>query len=185
MTYKAIGQSVLEYANPRSLIIGESNWKRLRVVQNYALKIATGCHKMTHTDHVHTECKMIPIKKHCELITDQFLLSNYRPGHPGNRLINNPSPKRRIKPSVIYQRDKVSDMLPVNDDKMWKVGLKTLHTRAVGRAISSYSNNRVLGGKLPKIHKSERELSRKESAIMSQLRSGFSILQVHCGRHCS
>ena len=99
---------------------------------------------MAHTDHVHTECKMIPIKNHCELITDQFLLSNYRPGHPGNRLINNPSPKSRIKPFVIYQRDKVSDMLPVNDDKMWKVGLKTLHTRAVGKAKSSYSNNKVL-----------------------------------------
>jgi len=87
MTYKVIGQSVLKYANTIwSLIIGESNWKQLRAVQNYALKIATGCHKMTHTDHVHTECKMIPIKNHCELITDQFLVSNYRPGHPGNRL---------------------------------------------------------------------------------------------------
>ena len=47
-TYKSIGRSVLEYGAPIwSPIISNNSWNKLQVVQNQALRIATGCLKMS------------------------------------------------------------------------------------------------------------------------------------------
>ena len=57
----------------------------------------TGCLLMSGIDHLHQETKVLPIRAHCELQTKQFLLGNHLPGHPGNKFLNKPRPRRNMK----------------------------------------------------------------------------------------
>ena len=94
LTYKAIGRSILEYAVPIwSPIISQTCWDRLQVVQNQALRVATGCLAMTPIEHLHRETKVLPLREHGEMLTKQFLLTCHLPGHPGNRVTDIPAPE--------------------------------------------------------------------------------------------
>ena len=46
-----------------------SNIAKLQVIQNQALRIATGCVKMTPIGHLHTETKTLPVNDHLSLIS--------------------------------------------------------------------------------------------------------------------
>ena len=68
-TYKAIGGSLINYAAPVwSPFVSQTNWDTLQPCQNTALRIATGCVKITDIDHLHTECKQMPVKEHCQML---------------------------------------------------------------------------------------------------------------------
>ena len=48
MTYKASGRSIINYAAPVwSTNLRDTNYRNMQYTQNEALKIATGCHKMS------------------------------------------------------------------------------------------------------------------------------------------
>ena len=82
-TYKALGQSLLNYACPIwTPTLCDSKWDSLQAAQNTALKIATGCHKIAGTEHVHNETKIMPVKPHCEMLSKQYLLSTQLDSHP-------------------------------------------------------------------------------------------------------
>jgi len=53
---------------------------------NEALRVATGCHKMSHADHLHVETKLLPVKFHSELLAKQYWLSCYQSHHPCHHL---------------------------------------------------------------------------------------------------
>ena len=54
MTYKAVGISIINYAAPVcSTNLRDTNYKNIQYTQNEALRIATGCHKMSSVDHLH------------------------------------------------------------------------------------------------------------------------------------
>ena len=62
LTYQAIGRSVINFAAPVwAPVINESSWKCLQTAQNEASRIATGCHKMSHSDHLHQKTKILPV----------------------------------------------------------------------------------------------------------------------------
>ena len=46
---------------------------KLQNIQNSALRIATGCIKMTSIDHLHEETKMPPIQDHLSLFSSKYL----------------------------------------------------------------------------------------------------------------
>ena len=71
-------------------------------------------------------------------------------------------------------KDNITFCLPIQDKSSKKKGLKRLHTKAVGKSISQYGNNRVLGAKPPEINKKESKLNRRARTKLAQLRSGFS-----------
>ena len=82
-TYKAIGQSQLNYACPIwTPHLSNTSWNNLQVAQNSSLRVATGCLKMTNIDHLHSETKIMPVKAHCEMISKQCLMSTQKPEHP-------------------------------------------------------------------------------------------------------
>lgn len=175
LTYKSLGRSVLEYGTPVwSPIISDSNWKDLQIAQNKALRIATGCLVMSSIDHLHQETKVLPIKDHAMLLTEQYVLAMHLPGHPGQKHLDRPPPQRKMKSTAIDLKSNVRQCLPITNKPSYKKGLKRLHTKVVKTCISKYSNNRVLGTRPPEVHKSELNLKRKARTSLAQLRSGFS-----------
>ena len=58
MTYKAVGRSIINYAAPVwSTNLRDTNYRNIQYTQNDALRITTGCHKMSSVDHLHVEAK--------------------------------------------------------------------------------------------------------------------------------
>jgi len=78
-------------------VINDTTWKYLQTAQNEALRIATGCHKMSHTDHLHVETKLLSVKYHLELLAKQYWLSCYQSHHPCHHLTTLPAPARNMK----------------------------------------------------------------------------------------
>jgi len=53
LTYQALSRSVIDYAAPVwAPVVNDTTWRYLQTAQNEALRIATGCHKMSHADHL-------------------------------------------------------------------------------------------------------------------------------------
>ena len=74
MTYKAVGSSIINYAAPVwSINLRDTNYRNIQYTQNEALRIVTGCHKMSSVDHLHVEAKMWKVGEHPELLSAQYL----------------------------------------------------------------------------------------------------------------
>ena len=75
MTYKALGRSIANYAAPGwSTNASESNIGKIQRVQNEALRIITGSHKMSSIDHIHCETGMIQVENDQNLLSVQYLV---------------------------------------------------------------------------------------------------------------
>ena len=65
MAYQAIGRSILSYCchvwTPSPM---DTNWSRFQRAQNSALRITTGCHKMTDVADLHQEARELPDRQH-------------------------------------------------------------------------------------------------------------------------
>ena len=70
MTYKAVGRSIINYAAP---VCGVQTYTT-PTTQNEALRIATGCQKMSSIDHLHTEAEMLKVWEQSELLSAQYLV---------------------------------------------------------------------------------------------------------------
>ena len=74
MTCKAIGRSIINYAAPVwSTNLHDTNYRNIQYTQNEALRISTGCHKMSSVDHLHAEANMLKVNEHSELLSAQYL----------------------------------------------------------------------------------------------------------------
>ena len=94
-TYQAIGCSIISYCCPvwtPSLM--DTNWSRLQLAQNSALRIATGCLKMTDVAELHQKAMELQVRQHNELISQQFALSCHLPQHPCHELRHTPPDDR-------------------------------------------------------------------------------------------
>ena len=174
-TYKAIGRSILEYAVPIwSPIISTTSWKRLQSVQNQALRVATGCLAMAPIEHLHRETKVLPLKEHGEMITNQFTLNCFLPNHPGNRTTNVHCQPRKRKKNILHQITEIQKHLPISDKKDLKKKMNKIHTDYVQKTLSTYPPSKVLNVTPPEINSEETDMSRKSRSYLSQLRSGYS-----------
>jgi hypothetical protein len=178
LSYKAICRSVAEYGvQIWGHLLSATGWQKLQVVQNDALRIATGCHQMSHIDHLHAETKVLPLRTHSEMLAKQYLLGCHRQGHACHDLVHAPEPPRRMKPLLVHtHRDAVAPLVTSNPLSVvdYKRGLEAIHTATVTLAKNSAAVNRVLDRPPPEIDKSEIQLSRGTRSTLSQLRSGFS-----------
>lgn len=175
-TYKSICRSVLEYAAPIwTPVISDTSWDKLQSVQNQALRIITGNLKMSSEPHLHRESNILPIRDHCEMISKQFLLSNFVSNHPNHKHTSKPLPPRKIKPSIQTYRPNIISHLPVTKDNL-KRKTKEIHTKEVKTILSKYPPNKVLQRNPPEINIEEKRLPRATRTQLSQLRSGYSRL---------
>ncbi|KAI5707813.1 hypothetical protein M8J77_010316 [Diaphorina citri] len=185
ITYKAITRSIINYAAPIwSPQVSETNWKKLQVIQNAALRIATGCHLMSHQDHLHRETQIIPVQQHNILLSLQYLATCLLPSHTCNNIVTAPQPPRSIRRSlvntylpILRERHLMGDS--VTNENIKHIA-KNIHTNIVNDAIEGYMSNRVLGTNVvPDIDSAEVSLPRSTRATLAQLRSGWCKLLQH------
>ena len=173
--YKAVGRSIINYAAPVwSPNLHDTNYRKIQYTQNEALRIATGCHKMSSIDHLHTEAEMLKIKEHSELLSAQYLARCLEPGNVCYPITTRATPERQVKETLYTRhRDTVEPMMVQNDRK---ATLQALHTAAVVKAVQCHERNVVLDGRPPPISNSEKQLTRKERSTIAQLRSEYCVL---------
>ena len=177
-TYKAIGRSVLNYGAPVwTPSLSATNWSGLQRAQNNALRVATGCIKLTQVSHLHQETNILPVKEHSDMLTNQFLLSMHRPVHPNHHLLHKTPMPRKMRKTIINHRPHVEPYLrdgqPVEPN--YKKRLKKIHDDAHRDCRNKYPVNKVLNSRPPAINiQEEKSLPRQTRSILAQLRSGYS-----------
>ena len=176
-TYKAISQSIINYGSPIfTPNLKDTNWNEIQVAQNNALRIATGCVKKTPIEHLHTECKIMPVKEHCEMLSKQFLMNSQNPNHPNNINLLEKQPRDIKKTLESRFGREISNLIPqegVNDDNK-KALLKSIHTDSVASVINRRNPNPFINERNPTINIEEKKLPRRSRVILAQLRSGYS-----------
>ena len=104
MTYKAVGRSIINYAAPVwSPNLHDTNYIKIQYTQHEALRISTGCHKMSSIDHLHTEAEMLKVREHSELLSAQYLARCQEPGNVCHPITTRATPERQMK-ETLYTR---------------------------------------------------------------------------------
>ena len=103
MTDKAVGRSIINYAAPVWSPNLHTNYRQIQYTQNEALRIATGCHKMSSIDHLQTEAEMLKVKEHSELLFAQYLARYLEPGNVCHPITTRATPERQMK-ETLYTR---------------------------------------------------------------------------------
>ena len=134
--------------------------QKIQYTQNEALRFATGCHKMSSIDHLHTEAEILKVREHSELLSAQYLARCIEPGNVCYPITTRATPERQMKETLYTRHRNTVD--PMMDEKDRKATLQALHTDAVDKAVKSHERNVVLDGRPPPISNSEKDLTRKE-----------------------
>ena len=179
MTYKADGRSIINYAAPVwNTNLRDTNYRNIQYTQNEALRISTGCHKMSSVDHLHEDENVLKVREHSELLSAQYLARCLEPENVNNSINTRDIPKSRMK-ETLFTRHR-STVEPMMIAKNRKETLQTIHTKAVNQAVNQAVNsqrrNVVLDDRPTLITISEMELTRKERTSLAQLRLGHSRL---------
>ena len=174
-TFKSLVGSLFSYAAPIWFPnTSGSSIARLQTIQNSALRIATGCTKMTPVDHLHAEAKVLKVGEHLKMICSQFLATCLQPHHASFPIVTADSGPSRKKQSLQSGfSDQVNDLLVDGCITDIKVARKTIHTRAVRAAIGSRRPNGVLSDSAPDVDVAEMDLPRGTRTSLAQLRSGY------------
>ena len=172
MTYKAVGRLIINYVAPVwSTILRDTNYRSIQYTQNEALRIATGCHKMSSVDHQHVEVKMLKVREHSELLSAQYLTRCLDPENVYHSITTMKTPKRPMKETLFTRHRNTVEPMMLADNR--KATLQAIHTDAVNKAVKDQKNNIVLDDLPHPINDSAKYLSRKERATLAQLRFGY------------
>ena len=177
VTYRALIRSIITYAAPIWYPnASASAIEKLQVLQNSALRVATGCHRMAPINHLHREALMLPVDDTLQLLCKQYLASALVPEHPCHATVTSDSGPRSIRhtlqsrflPSI--QQFLVYNTIPADSRRNV---LSAIHNNAVQAAVAASSGNRLLDGPAPVVNGEELSLPRPARAALSQLRSGY------------
>ena len=107
-TYKAIVRPILNYAASIWFTqVSSSHLGKLEVIQNKALRIATGFHQKPEVSHLRAETGVLHLRVHLELCSQQFYASALQPlaAQSSNRhLPSRPQPLQGYPPEASYHR---------------------------------------------------------------------------------
>ena len=85
---------------------------------------------MAHSDHLHQETEMLPVKSHSELLAKQYWLFCFQSHHPDHHLTSQPAPARNMR-GMLSKFDR--DVEPLHDDgisedEQHRSALRSLHS---------------------------------------------------------
>jgi hypothetical protein len=128
--------------------MSDTNIRKFQYVQNSALRLVTGCHKMVPVQHLHTETKVLPIGAHLDLLCKQYLANALTRGHVSHDTVLLPPSQRAMK-HTLYSCYIASVQPYLTDGVMLEINLKktlnSLHCSAVSASICEGGPNPVLG----------------------------------------
>ena len=163
-TYKAVMRPALEYASSVwSPIASSTSINKLQVMQNTALRTATGCTQDTNIQHLHDEKTLtLPIHKHPS-----------HPPHTHTTYFNTP----RLK-NTIFNNGRYTTTIPTDPHTVTTTDIKTnmrhIHTSIVSRHLATRSNNKILRTPPPHTSSSEERLPHLTRRTLAQLRTNKS-----------
>ena len=104
-TCKAIVRPILNYAAPIWFTqVSSSHLDKFEVIQNKALRIATGCHQKAAASHLRAETGALPLRAHLELCSQQFYaISALQPLLPSHLIVTS-TPVERGALQASYHR---------------------------------------------------------------------------------
>ena len=171
MTYNAVGRSIINYDAPVwRTNLRDTNYRNIQYTQNEALRISTGCHKMSSVDRLHAEANMLKVKEHSELLSTQYLARCLEPESVNFSITTRELPKRMMTETLFTRHRSAVEPLMIAKDR--KTTLQAIHTMAVDQDVTNQGRNVVLDDRPTAINISEQELARKERTTLAQLRSG-------------
>ena len=179
MTFKSLIRPLIDYCCPVWYPnASKTSIKRLQAIQNAALRIVTGCHLKSPISHLHSETQVLPVDKHLELLSAQYLANALRPIHPSHAVVSAPQGPRAMKFTLFSKTIHLVEphlqdgIIPTaNYNKV----VSSLHLAAVASTVCEAGENDVLGLYPPVVAKSEESLSRAHRCTLAQLRSGYCV----------
>ena len=177
-TYKAVMRPALEYASSVwSPIASSTSINKLQVMQNAALRTATGCTQDTNIQHLHDETLTLPIHEHLQLHASQYKQKTQHPSHPLHKhttYFNTP----RLKKTTIFNNGRYTTNIPTDPHTVTTTDIKTnmrhIHTSIVSRHLATRGNNKILRTPTPHTSSSEEILPRLTHRTLAQLRTNKS-----------
>jgi hypothetical protein len=153
-TYKTITRPIIEYsATVWGPIASSTNINKLQIIQNSALRLATGHTLDTNTTHIHNETKVLPLNTHIKLLSSQLRSKTQEIKHPLNKLFYNSPPKRLKKQTIFNNINYTTDLSlcprQVASRLELKNNLKIIHTNNTQQHIQNIPNNNILNKKNP------------------------------------
>ena len=171
MTYKAVGRSIINYAAPvLSSHIRDIHYRSIQYTQTEALRIATGCHKMSSVDHLHVEAEMLKEREHSEQLSAQYLARCLEPRNVCHSITTRETPKRRMKETLFIRHRNTVETMMLADNR--KATLHAIRTDSVNKSVIDQNKIIMLDDLPHSINDSEKDLTRKERATFAHLRSG-------------
>ena len=176
-TYKAVMRPALEYSSSVwSPIASSTSINKLQVMQNTALRTATGCTHDTSIQHLHDETLTLPIHEHLQLHASQYKQKTQHPSHPLHSYttyINTP----RLK-NTIFNNGRYTTNIPTDPHTVTTIDIKTnmrhIHTSIVSRHLATRGNNKIRRTPPPHTSSSEEILPRLTRRTLAQLRTNKS-----------
>lgn len=125
--------------------------------------------------HLHNETKLLPVKEHNKMLSQQYLISCHQETHPCNSIVNAALPPRNLRKTVRNHDEEIASLLSSNMvNTNIKSVYKEIHTKVVEETTNNYIPNKVLNTKPPEISPNEKKLPRETRTTLTQLRSGWS-----------
>ena len=133
----------LEYASSIwSPLASSTSVDKLQVIQNVALRTATGCTQDTNIQHLHDEKLTLPIHEHLHLHASQYKQKTQHPSHPLHKhtiYFNTP----RLK-NTIFNNGRYTTNIPTDPHTVTATDIKTImrhiHTSIVSMQLATIGN---------------------------------------------
>ena len=157
-TYKTITRPVLEYASTIwSPNASETNIDKLQIVQNTALRIATGCNIQLHASQIRQKAQ--------------------HPTHPLHKLTIHPHTPR-LKKQTTFNNINYTTNIDTHPDTVTQQQISAnstqIHTSIVQTHLMQRNHNKLIHQHAPKISPSELSLPRETRRTLAQLRTNKS-----------
>ena len=177
-TYKAVMRPALEYVSSVwSPIASSTSINKLQVMQNAALRTATGCTQDTNIQHLHDETLTLPIHEHLQLHASQYKQKTQHPSHPLHKHTTYFNTPRLTKPTI-FNNGRYTTNIPSDPHTVTTTDIKTnmrhIHTSIVSRHLATRGNNNILRTPPPHTSSSEEILPRRTRRTLAQLRTNKS-----------
>ena len=147
------------------------------MIQNKALRIATGFHQKAAGSHLRAETGVLPLMAHLELCSQQFFASTLQPLHPSHLIVTSPPDPRPFRATFQASYRRILRGLRVRSEETNAPPLPLtrhlLRGRMIERIVRSQVPNNVLMATSPPIDPTEQLLSRSKGSTFSQLRSFY------------